>query len=87
MDTIRTLCQSLTKPVNVIAGIQGTTFSVDQLAHAGVKRISVGSALSRLALGSFIRAVEEMNNSGSFLSLDDAIGFADIEGYFTSASR
>lgn len=87
LDTIRTVCQSLTKPVNVIAGIQGTTFSVDRLAHAGVKRISVGSALSRLALGAFIRAAEEMNKSGSFLSLDDAMGFTDVERYFTSASR
>ncbi|NDL65356.1 isocitrate lyase/PEP mutase family protein [Acerihabitans arboris] len=82
LDSIRTVCRSLVKPVNVIAGIKGATFSMAELERVGVKRISVGSALSRLAFGVFIRAAEEMKTCGAFSSLEEAIGFSDIEGYF-----
>ncbi len=44
------------KPVNVIMGLAGTAFSVEQLAALGVRRISLGSALARAALGEFLRA-------------------------------
>lgn len=82
IDTIRTLCAALTKPVNVITGIPGTHFSFAELAAAGVKRISVGSALSRLALGSFIRAAQEMKDGGTFHDIEGAMGFSDIEKFF-----
>ncbi|MCG8709372.1 isocitrate lyase/phosphoenolpyruvate mutase family protein [Brenneria sp. 4F2] len=82
LDTIRALCGALSKPVNVIAGIPGATFSMAQLEQAGVKRISAGSSLSRLALGAFIRAAEAMNQSGDFSALEGAMGFSDIERYF-----
>lgn len=81
LETIRIICQSLTKPVNVIAGIPGTTFNVMQLAEAGVRRISVGSALSRLALGSFIQAAREIQQ-GEFSELHGAMGFSEIESFF-----
>jgi 2-methylisocitrate lyase-like PEP mutase family enzyme len=82
LDTIRTVCKSVTKPVNVVMGLAGATFGVAELAHAGVKRVSVGSALSRAALGSFVRAAEEMKEKGTFSFAADAIGFAEIEKYF-----
>ena len=82
LDTIRTVCESVTKPVNVVMGMPGTTFGVAELAAAGVKRISVGSALSRVALGAFVRAAQEMTENGTFAFSSDAIGFAEIEGYF-----
>ncbi|MFE8118411.1 isocitrate lyase/PEP mutase family protein [Brenneria goodwinii] len=82
LATIRTVCQSLSKPVNVITGIQGATFSVAQLEDVGVKRISVGSALARLVLGTFIRAAGEMKADGDFSSLETAVGFSEIERYF-----
>ena len=49
LEQIRTLCAAVSKPVNVIMGLPGAAFSVAQLAEVGVKRISVGSALARLA--------------------------------------
>ncbi|KAA8998849.1 isocitrate lyase/phosphoenolpyruvate mutase family protein [Affinibrenneria salicis] len=82
LDAIQTVCRSLAKPVNVIAGIAGATFSMAQLAQAGVKRISVGSSLSRLALGAFIRAAQQVKTGESFSALDDAMGFSEIESYF-----
>jgi 2-methylisocitrate lyase-like PEP mutase family enzyme len=56
LDSIRTVCTAVARPVNVIMGLAGAPFSVDQLAAAGVRRISLGSALSRAALGAFLEA-------------------------------
>jgi len=82
LESIRTVCKSVGKPVNVVMGMPGPTFGVDELEDAGVKRISVGSALSRAALGSFVRAAQEMQQHGTFSFASDAIGFADLEKYF-----
>ena len=53
------------------------------LAEAGVKRISVGSALARLALGAVVTAAREMALAGTFRELDQAMGFAELEAFFT----
>jgi len=76
-DHIRAVCSSVSKPVNVIMGIKGAPFSVSQLAALGVKRISVGSSLSRAALGAFVRAANEIKERGTFKFADDALPFAD----------
>ncbi|MEM7544826.1 MAG: isocitrate lyase/phosphoenolpyruvate mutase family protein [Pseudomonadota bacterium] len=65
LDTIRQVCAAVTKPVNVIrGGVRG--MSLTDLASAGVKRVSVGSALARAAFGTFIDAAEEMATRGTF---------------------
>jgi 2-methylisocitrate lyase-like PEP mutase family enzyme len=76
-DHIRAVCASVSKPVNVIMGIKGAPFSVSQLAALGVKRISVGSSLSRAALGAFVRAANEIKERGTFTFANDALPFAD----------
>ncbi len=76
-DDIRTVCASVSKPVNVLAGAKGTSFSVSQLAALGVRRISVGSALSRAALGAFVRAAREMRERGTFTFTGEALPFAE----------
>ena len=83
LETIRTVCGALTKPVNVVMGLSGATFSVAELAEAGVKRISVGSALARLAYGAVVKAAREIAAQGTFGFSDDAMGFAEIEAFFT----
>jgi 2-methylisocitrate lyase-like PEP mutase family enzyme len=52
------------------------------LAEAGVKRVSVGSALARLSLGAFVTGAREMIEDGSFHFGDQALGFAEIETHF-----
>jgi 2-methylisocitrate lyase-like PEP mutase family enzyme len=86
IDAIRTVCQALTKPVNVLMGMKGVTFGVFELVEAGVKRISVGSSLARLAYGAFVDAAKEMMVGGTFNYSDRAIGFAELEGFFSSTS-
>jgi len=82
LGAIREVCSAIGQPVNVVMGMPGTTFGVDDLAEAGVKRISVGSALARLAYGTLIGAAREMAEQGSFRFSKSAIGFAELEAYF-----
>lgn len=82
LDTIRAVCASLAKPVNVVMGMPGATFGIAELAGVGVKRISVGSALCRAAFGAFVSAASEMKEAGTFGFAAGAIGFTELEGYF-----
>ncbi len=82
LAAIRTVCSAVSKPVNVIMGLPGTTFGLAELAQAGAKRISVGSALARLAYGSLVDAAREMLADGTFRFSQRAIGFAELDGYF-----
>ena len=66
LDAIRLVCSSVTKPVNVVMGLSGPSWSVSQLAEAGVTRISVGGSFARAALGGFIRAANEVRERGTF---------------------
>jgi 2-methylisocitrate lyase-like PEP mutase family enzyme len=76
-EDIRTVCQAVGKPVNVIMGFQVASFSVADLAALGVRRISVGSALSRAALGAFYRAAKEMREQGTFRFASQALSYAE----------
>lgn len=65
LDQVRSVTEALGNPVNVLSPfLKGV--SVDQLAEAGAKRISIGGALARAAIGTVIRAGEEMQNDGTF---------------------
>jgi 2-methylisocitrate lyase-like PEP mutase family enzyme len=70
------------KPVNVLVGGDFTT--VEQLARAGVRRISVGGALARVAWAGFLRAAREIAEQGTFSGLSRAMPFAEIDGFFRS---
>jgi 2-methylisocitrate lyase-like PEP mutase family enzyme len=82
LDNIRAVCSALTNPVNVVMGLPGATFSVAELADAGVKRISVGSALARLSITTVIDAATEIREAGTFTFASRALGFAPIEENF-----
>jgi len=82
LETIRMVCDSVDKPVNVVMGMPGATFTINELAEAGVKRISVGSALARVAFGAFVSAASEIKEQGGFTYSDSAIGFDELNGFF-----
>ena len=66
------------KPVNVLVSAPNPDLSVTRLAELGVRRISVGSALARVAWGAFIRAAQDIKNTGSFDGLAGAASFSEI---------
>lgn len=68
------------KPVNVLAVAGG--LPRDELAMLGVRRISVGGALTRAALGAFLRAAEELATTGTFEFLAQAIPHARLNEAF-----
>mgnify|MGYP003700615567 CR=1 FL=1 len=82
LEDIRTVCAAVGRPVNVVMGMPGAVFTVRELAGAGVKRISVGSALARLAYGACLAAAQEIAAEGSFDALASAAGFAEFEDRF-----
>jgi 2-methylisocitrate lyase-like PEP mutase family enzyme len=77
-EDIATLVKSVDRPVNVVMGLQGVQLSLDELSALGVKRVSVGSALARAALGAFLRAAREMREHGTFTFAEQAVGYRDI---------
>lgn len=81
-EDIASVVKSLDRPVNVIMGLQGVRLSVAELSELGVKRISVGSALARAALGAFLRAAQEMKTRGTFTFADEAVSFKEISDMF-----
>lgn len=81
-EDIVTVVRAVDRPVNVIMGLQGVQLSVADLSEMGVKRISVGSALSRAALGAFLRAAREIQAHGTFSFADDAAKYADLNAMF-----
>jgi 2-methylisocitrate lyase-like PEP mutase family enzyme len=68
------------KPVNVLVSAPGLT--VSQLNDLGVRRISVGSALARVAWGAFVRAAQSIAETGTFEAFGDAISFAELNDLF-----
>jgi 2-methylisocitrate lyase-like PEP mutase family enzyme len=70
--------------VNVVMGLKGVALSVDELAALGVKRISLGSALSRAALGAVIRAAREIREHGTFRFADDALPSAEANALMSA---
>jgi len=70
------------KPVNVIMGLAGASLSLTELAALGVKRVSVGSALARAALGALTRAAQEMKTSGTFEFAADAAPYRTLNRLF-----
>jgi 2-methylisocitrate lyase-like PEP mutase family enzyme len=76
-EDIRAVCASVRKPVNVVAGLARGSLSVAELASLGVRRISVGSTLSRVALTAFMNAAREMKEQGTFGFAEGAISYAD----------
>jgi 2-methylisocitrate lyase-like PEP mutase family enzyme len=77
LEAIKEVCSALTKPVNALAGAR-QMLSVSELAEAGVKRVSVGSAFNRAALGGFLRAAREIKETGTVNFVKDCVPYAEI---------
>jgi 2-methylisocitrate lyase-like PEP mutase family enzyme len=81
-DDIATLVRSVDRPVNVLMGIPGASLNLAALSAIGVRRVSVGSALARAALGAFLRAAREMREHGTFHFAEEAASTREIVAMF-----
>ena len=69
------------KPVNLLMS-SNTGLTVRDIEALGVRRISVGSSLARVAWTGFIRAAEAIAKEGRFSGFDGSMSFADLNGFF-----
>ena len=79
---IASVVSSVDRPVNVVMGLRGAQLSLADLSAMGVRRISVGSALCRAALGASLRGAREMREQGTFTFAGDAASPREIEAGF-----
>lgn len=85
LDEIATVVRAVApKPVNALVGSDFAT--VAALADLGVRRISVGGGLARVAWGAFLDAASEIAEHGTFTGLARGIPFAEIDGAFARGS-
>jgi len=82
LATMRTVISAVGKPLNVVMSAADPILTVEDLANVGVKRISVGGALSRLALAAFITGAREIKEMGSFTWVRDTVPTRDLKPIF-----
>jgi 2-methylisocitrate lyase-like PEP mutase family enzyme len=70
------------RPVNVLVSSPVPGFTLARLTELGVRRISVGSGLARVAWGAFGRAVAELAAHGTFGGFAQAMPFAELNKIF-----
>jgi 2-methylisocitrate lyase-like PEP mutase family enzyme len=66
LAAVGAVCAAVSKPVNFMVGIKGKSFSVGELAAAGVKRISLATSLYRAAMAGLLEAAREVKDTGQF---------------------
>jgi 2-methylisocitrate lyase-like PEP mutase family enzyme len=66
LASVGAVCAAVSKPVNFMAGIKGRSFSVGELAAAGVRRISLATSLYRAAMTGLLDAAREVKDTGQF---------------------
>ncbi|MCR6490398.1 isocitrate lyase/phosphoenolpyruvate mutase family protein [Amycolatopsis sp. OK19-0408] len=81
LEQMRAVVSSVGKPVNVVMGFADPSITLDQLAEIGVRRVSIGAALSRLALKSFMAGAREMK-AGRFGFVGDLPPVSEVQQYF-----
>jgi 2-methylisocitrate lyase-like PEP mutase family enzyme len=81
LAAVRAVCSAVSKPVNFMVGIKGKSFTVAELAAAGVKRISLATSLYRAAMGGLVDAAREVKDKGTFGYVDTSIASPDLANF------
>lgn len=81
LDAVRAVCSAVAAPVSFMAGIRGRSFTVADLAAAGVRRVSVATSLYRAAMSAFVEAAREVRERGTFGYLERSLRGDELERY------
>jgi 2-methylisocitrate lyase-like PEP mutase family enzyme len=81
LAAVRAVCAAVSKPVNFMVGIKGKSFTVAELAAAGVRRISLATSLYRAAMTGLLDAAREVKDKGTFGYLDRSITTPELNGF------
>jgi 2-methylisocitrate lyase-like PEP mutase family enzyme len=82
LASVRAVCAAVSKPVNFAVGGRGRSFSVAELADAGVKRISFAASFYRAAMTGLIDAAREAREKGTFTFIDHAVVTPELNQFF-----
>ena len=83
LEELRTVCVSVARPVNALARAD---LRLEQLAEAGVKRVSVGSSLFRAGVGAMLRCAAAARDEDRFDWLTEAAPFASLQERFNTGT-
>jgi len=81
LNAVRTVCAAVSKPFNFMVGIKGKSFTVAELAAAGVRRISLATSLYRAAMSGLLDAAREAKDSGTFGYLDRTLSTPELNAF------
>jgi len=59
---VRAIVGAVKVPVNVLGGLGGISNDIAALEKLGVKRVSIGAGLAKVALGAFLKAAEALTH-------------------------
>jgi 2-methylisocitrate lyase-like PEP mutase family enzyme len=79
LATIKQVVTAVSKPINIVMSAADPDITTQQLADAGVKRISIGGTLSRLAFAAIRDAALAIRDQGSYQWVRDAMPAKDIK--------
>jgi 2-methylisocitrate lyase-like PEP mutase family enzyme len=82
LAAVRAVCSAVSKPVNFAVGGRGRSFSVGELAAAGVKRISFAAFFYRAAMTGLMDAAQEAREKGTFGFVDRAMTTPELNRFF-----
>jgi len=82
LASVRAVCSSVRKPVNFAVATKGKSFSVAELAEAGVKRISFAASFYRAAMTGLANAAQEALQRGTFSYVEHTMTTAEINRFF-----
>ena len=82
LATMKLVASSVGKPLNVVMSAGDPDLTAEQMEAVGVKRLSVGGALSRLALAAFMKGAREMKDKGGFTWMRDTISTKELKPIF-----
>jgi len=81
LTAVRAVCSAVSKPVNFMAGIKGRSFTVVELAEAGVRRISLATSLYRTAMTALLEAAREVKDKGTFGYLERSVTTQELNAF------
>jgi hypothetical protein len=87
LAAVRAVCAAVSTPLNFMVGIKGKSFSVGELAAAGVKRISLATSLYRAAMTGFLEAACQVRDTGQFGFLDRCLTTPELNDLMRTRPR
>ena len=78
LHSVKTVCAAISKPFNFMVGIKRKSFSVNELAAAGVRRISLATSPYRAAMTGLVETMRQVKETGSFEFVDQIMSTAEL---------